>query len=165
QPVTTQIPLEARCLPRPQIQIVFAEHRDIGLLSPFFFLLLVACRPADIAGFVVPAVIDPIDGMLSRRPRSDMRIECLERVAPFVGDLNAPTAVVVIAAERWRVAARLHVCPSSILRRHAAGPSVPAFVPLSAVFRDGVALRSYKRCLSYKCIPTRPVNRAQGKSQ
>jgi hypothetical protein len=40
--------------------------------------------------------------------------------------------------------------------------AISSFCPTSADGLHGVALRSYKKFLSYKCIPTSaPVNRAQ----
>lgn len=55
--------------------------------------LLKACRPTNIVRFVIPLVVDAIQGMLVRRPWPNVIMERLEIMSPLRADANTAPAV------------------------------------------------------------------------
>lgn len=103
--------------------------------------LLLARSPAHVARLVVAVVVDAIDCVVHRRPRSDVFIEREEVISPFLAHLNAATAVVLVLACARVVAPVNHLPKDAVLtpQIHA----VSAFFRLaSARFRDTYAKTS-----------------------
>lgn len=80
-------------------------------------LLLAPCRPADVAGFVIPIVVDAVKTVFRRRPPADISQERLVTVAPLGTDRDPAPAVVGVVAMIDVLASNLHAAPGHVLGR------------------------------------------------
>lgn len=86
--------------------------------------LLRTCRPAHVAGFVIPIVVDAVDRMLRRWPPPDMREKRGEGFSPFSADGNPAPAVVRESLVLRVVAAFSHALPTQVFSRDAMLPRI-----------------------------------------
>lgn len=96
--------------------------------------LFLGCRPSAITLFVVAVVVDALNGMSGRRPRTHIQVEGAERLAPFCANPNT-SAAIAVKGMLLRVLASLdHVRPCEVFRRavHAVTNLVDR-VPFAAV--------------------------------
>lgn len=87
----------------------------ITLQRPPILHLLTTSRPSDIAGLIVPFVVDSVDGVSGTRSGSDMVVEGHEVVQPFVADGNPASSVVGPTLGVRVGTALLHSHPDDVL--------------------------------------------------
>jgi hypothetical protein len=82
---------------------------------PTIGVLLLGCRPPDIARFVVAIVVYAINTMLRRRCSTSIFQEPLERVEPRLTNRNPTTSIVPKVISRGIVAPLFDTLPAAIL--------------------------------------------------
>jgi hypothetical protein len=119
-------------------QFLFPAKGNPPILSRIPGLLL-ASRPAHVAGLIVAVVVNALQGVLWRGPRAYFGKERCERIPPALADANAAPAI-VFEPRRGRVfATSLHGKPALILSADSQLTAAPLAVsrhlaPLTARF-------------------------------
>jgi hypothetical protein len=123
---TSPQPLDQHVLPNAQIRRPVLQAHSLAAVGQVAGRTLVsglvlARHPVAVCGLVVTVVVATFD-LESRRTRSHVAQECLERTPPPSAHANPPTAVPVVSRVVWVVAALAHVAPAHPLA--SAGPSM-----------------------------------------
>lgn len=94
----------------------FAIASELPGLAGMQPLLLIRC-PFTVGFFIVPVVVNSVDGCFRKRLCPHIFQEVHERVSPPLADNNASPTVAVIVLGIWVVAASFHRAPRYVLRR------------------------------------------------
>lgn len=96
-------------------------------IGPHVVALLSAGLPGHVSWLVTHHVVEPSEGMGSRRRQTNIAEESLEGVHPSLAHDDSPPTVVGEGGIRWITAARDHRLPRLVFLRRFAAPPVTVF--------------------------------------
>src|ERR1700743_3710434 len=99
--------------------------------------LLALRRPATVRRLVIAIIVDAVNRMLIRRPRSHIAIESLEACSPAFADADSAPSVMSKHAALWICAALDHFRPNSVLGQPRQAMTLIRTLALMASARGG----------------------------